>query len=116
MALKYGDAVVLLQKRPDGTVSRVNAIVLDSIVHTPRTADRKVIEGAPAEEHLDVMFPRELPDGHTPKTREPGAIFQPAYDVRAWRDDLYIGWQWSPGNMPKPAAKAKAEPKTDPAA
>ncbi len=89
MALKYGDAVVLVKKSPDGlSETRVNAIVLASSAHAPTTHDRKVIKvdgkPLPPEEHLDVAFARPMPDGHALKSHDLGLVFQPAYDVQPY--------------------------------
>jgi hypothetical protein len=97
MALKYGDAVILVKKSGDGEIHRLNAIVLGVSVHAPISADRKVIKklGKPldAEEHLDLAFARQMPPGHALKSHDLGLVFQPAYDVRPWSPDLYIGWE-----------------------
>ena len=107
MSLVYGDNVVLVKKSPDGTIRRVNAIVLASSMHVPRTVDHKAIPDAALEEHLDLMFPRIMPDGHAPKSRAAEDIFQPAYDQRPWQDGLWSGWQ--PGCV-TPVAPAPAPP------
>jgi hypothetical protein len=97
MALKYGDAVILVKKSGDGEIHRLNAIVLGVSVHAPISADRKVIKklGQPldAEEHLDLAFARQMPPGHALKSHDLGLVFQPAYDVRPWGEGLYIGWE-----------------------
>ena len=98
MALKYGDAVVLVKKSPDGlSETRVNAIVMASSAHAPTTHDRKVIKvdgkPLPPEEHLDVAFARPMPDGHALKSHDLGQVFQPAYDVRHWQEDVALGWE-----------------------
>jgi hypothetical protein len=106
MALKYGDAVILVKKSSDGEIHRLNAIVLGVSVHAPISADRKVIKklGKPldAEEHLDLAFARQMPPGHALKSHDLGLVFQPAYDVRPWGEDLYIGWQYADGNESNP--------------
>ena len=116
MALKYGDAVVLVKKSPDGlSETRVNAIVMASSAHAPTTHDRKVIKvdgkALPPEEHLDVAFARPMPDGHALKSPDLGQVFQPAYDVRPYGEGVALGWEL-PGSdkpatvkAPKPPAK-----------
>ena len=110
MALKYGDAVVLVKKSPDGkSETRVNAIVMASSAHAPTTHDRKVIKvdgkALPPEEHLDVAFARPMPDGHALKSHDLGQVFQPAYDVREWQEGVALGWELPAG---RPAAQVKA--------
>lgn len=93
--MKYGDAVVFVQKQGDGSLRRVNAIVLASSVHGAVTADRKPVLGSPKEEHLDLAFPvmSLVPDGQVLKTRNLEEIFRPAYDVRPWADGAWVGWE-----------------------
>jgi hypothetical protein len=96
---KYGDSVILVKKAADGTVSRLNAIVLASAFHSPSGADRKVIkvngEALPARLHLDLAFadPGLVPPGQTLKTRDVALIFRHAYDVPEWEASRWIGFE-----------------------
>lgn len=92
--MKYGDAVVYVQKSSDGTVRRFNAIVLGSSLHVPVTQDRKPVAGADKEEHLDLAFPvlSLAPNGGL-KTRSLEEIFRPAYDVRKMVDGAWVGFE-----------------------
>ena len=112
MALKYGDAVVLVKKSPDGlSETRVNAIVMDSSAHAPTTHDRKVIKvdgkPLPPEEHLDVAFARPMPDGHALKSHDLGQVFQPAYDVRPYGKGMALGWETLNPAKPEPPPQKK---------
>ena len=120
MALKYGDAVVLVKKSPDGlSETRVNAIVLASSAHAPTTHDRKVIKvdgkPLPPEEHLDVAFARPMPDGHALKSHDLGLVFQPAYDVQPYGVTVpsivgvALGWEL-PGSGKPATVKAPKPP------
>lgn len=98
--MKYGDAVVLVQKNPDGTLRRGNAIVLASSLHVPTTADRKPVLGADKKpvdpvEHLDLAFPVPslAPDGGAPKTRNMDEIFRPAHDVPPYVEGAWVGYE-----------------------
>lgn len=94
--MKYGDAVVLVQKNhSDGSLRRLNAIVLASSLRVPTTADRKAIEGAEKTEHLDIAFPVPtlVPDGGVLKTRDTGEIFRPSYDVGPYVDGAWLGYE-----------------------
>ena len=93
MALKYGDAVVFVKKSPDGSLRRVNAIVLNSTSHAPRSLDGKLIKDAADEEHLDLAVPKFYPDGHPVKTRVLDSVFENAADQRPWKDGLWCGWE-----------------------
>ena len=113
MALKYGDAVVLVKKSPDGlSETRVNAIVMASSAHAPTTHDRKVIKvdgkPLPPEEHLDVAFARPMPDGHALKSHDLGQVFQPAYDVRPYGEGVALGWETLNPARPDPPSQQKA--------
>lgn len=89
----YGDIVVYVQKQPDGTLRRSNAIVLASSLQRPTAANRAVIEGAPVEEHLDLAFPAlVVPPGAVLKTRNFDEIFRPVYSARKYSDGLASGW------------------------
>lgn len=88
--MKYGDAVVLVQKSAvDGSLRRLNAIVLDSRVHDHVRADRKLV--AKDVEHLDLAFP--VPAEATPKTRNFDEIFRPAHDVPPFVDGAWVGYE-----------------------
>jgi hypothetical protein len=96
MILKYGDAVVLVQKSPDGkTISRVNAIVLRSVMQPPNVARSRALKDhkgqLPAGEYVDLVYPRESP--FEPKTNNLDAIFQFAHMVGQWEDGKWIGWE-----------------------
>lgn len=93
--MKYGDAVVLVQKNPDGTVRRGNAIVLASSLHVPTTADRKPVKDADASDHLDLAFPVPtlVPDGAAPKTRNVDELFRLAYDVAPYVEGAQVGYE-----------------------
>lgn len=102
----YGDAVVFVQKQPDGSLRRSNAIVLASSLHSPTGPDRKPLKDAdgvvlPKEEHLDLAFAvlSLAPEGQVLKTRNMDEIFRPAYDVRPAVDGAWVGWE----EMPQPA-------------
>jgi hypothetical protein len=105
MPLKYGDSVVLIQKSPDG-YRRVNAIVLASHFqpkNVTRAAALKNDKGIlPEGEYLDLEFPRALPEGQRPKSRDD--VFQPAYTVPPFVAGAAIGWR----AIPVPDAKLKA--------
>ena len=111
MALKYGDGVTLVQKARDGSLTRVQAIVLAMSEMTPTSADRKPLTDAAGEKlapqpHVDLAFPRLglAPHGQTLKTRDPEIIFQLAYAVAPWADGLWIGYE-EPVKAPEPAAE-----------
>jgi hypothetical protein len=101
MAYKFGDVVVLNKKSPDGSLRRVNAIVIASAV---QSADAKLLTGLrdhrgallPAGEYLDLAFPREYPEGHLIKTRDMESLFQPAYHVAPWKEGAHVGWESAP--------------------
>lgn len=100
MSLKFGDAVILVQKSGDGTISRTNAIVLGSRIqpfnvnraHALKDDSRKPL---PEGEYLDLAYPNLglAPEGTTLKTRTPDVIFRLAYDVHVWSEELWIGWE-----------------------
>ena len=111
MASKFGDAVTLVQKSRDGTFSRVNAIVLASVIQDAARPHLKAQDGKflPAGEYLDLAVPRQFPDGHAPKARDMDSLFRPAYSVAPWVSGAWIGWQ--PGSAtavaPTPAPSAE---------
>jgi hypothetical protein len=107
MALKYGDVVVKVQKSrgKDGEVivTRVNAIVLSSVLKQPLGADRKPQTDAAGKklapvEHIDLAFPDPglVPEGQSLKTRNVDSIFRLAYDVKPWAEDAQIGFELGP--------------------
>lgn len=93
--MKYGDRVTLVQKNTDGSLRRLNAIVLASSTHTPLTHDRKVVKDAKPCLHIDLAYavPTLVPDGGVLKTRNMEEIFRPAYDVAPYLDDAWIGYE-----------------------
>lgn len=93
--MKYGDAVVFVQKQVDGSIRRANAIVLASRIYAPIGQDRKPVAGASKEEHVDLAFPvlSLAPEGHVLKTRNLEEIFRPAYDVRQYVDGAWVGFE-----------------------
>lgn len=98
MALKYGDAVTLVKKSPDGkTFSRVNATVIRSAIQpakVKRSQALKDVTGALAEgEYLDLLFPREQPVGLIVKSLAPEEIFQKALVVAPFTEGSTIGWE-----------------------
>lgn len=96
--MKYGDRVILVQKSTDGSLRRLNAIVLASTVHIPLTHDRKPLKDAEACAHVDIAFavPTLVPDGGVLKTRDTGEIFRPAYDVAPYTEGAWIGYEVDP--------------------
>jgi hypothetical protein len=101
MPLKYGDSVILIQKSPDGTLRRVNAIVLESRTQPPNATRPQGLRNSQGAllaegEYLDVHFPDPslVADGRVLKTRAPEVIFRPAYSVPPWKDGAWIGWQY----------------------
>ena len=80
---KYGDSVILVKKAADGTVSRLNAIVLASAFHSPSGADRKVIkvngEALPARLHLDLAL--DLPVLPPVPLRDAAQVLEVALDL-----------------------------------
>ena len=93
MAKSYGDAVVLVRKSRDGSIERLNAIVLATSTHTPITLDRKPVKDADPGEHLDIAYAVQTPTGQPPKTRDMGEIFRPAYDVAPYVEDAWVGYE-----------------------
>src|SRR5208283_3477684 len=97
MSLKYGDAVVLVQKRPDGTVHRVNAIVLHSVVQPPNVHRSKALRDhkspLPEGEYLDLAFPREVVEGQQFKPQSIYSAFSGAVCVPQYKDGATIGWE-----------------------
>ncbi len=97
MSLKYGDAVVLVQKRPDGTVHRVNAIVLHSVVQPPNVHRSKALRDhkgpLPEGEYLDLAFPREVVEGQQFKPQSIYSAFSGAVCVPQHKDGATIGWE-----------------------
>lgn len=100
--MKYGDAVVLVQKSPgDGSVSRTNAIVLASTVQSEeRTHAMKDHRGATVAdgEYLALAYPNLglVPEGQVLNTRTPEVIFKLTYDTPRWKDGAWIGWEPAP--------------------
>jgi hypothetical protein len=101
MALKYGDAVVLVRKSRDvdgkDSISRVNAIVLASATQPPNANRRGALKNhkgvLPHGEYLDLAFPTELPEGQLLTSRSADHIFRFAYAVPEWDGDGNIGWE-----------------------
>ena len=58
MALKFGDAVTLVQKSRDGTFSRVNAIVLASVIQDAARPHLKAQDGKFLDSFRMVTHPR----------------------------------------------------------
>lgn len=104
MPLKYRDVVSLVQKSRDGTLTRVNAIVLASTVQPANVNRHQALKhrGAvlPAGEYLDLAFPRDLAV-HQLKASDMGAVFQKAYVVPRWTEGAQIGWE--PAGLPSHA-------------
>jgi len=99
MPHKYRDAVTLVQKWPDGSITRVNATVLNSHVQSA-TSTVKLRNNSgvlPDGEFLDLVFPRELPEGHSPKSIHLGDLFKHAGLVPAYVDGANIGWEPTDG-------------------
>ena len=94
MALKFKDAVLYVTKSPDGTISRVNAIVLRSALHAPIGVDRRPIKDVPEEEHVDLAFPASTVQ---PKSNDVDGIFRVAVAQRRFVDGLSSGWENEPG-------------------
>lgn len=101
MSLKYGDAVILIQKSRDGdkdVLRRVNAIVLHS-ASQPENATRstglKSSSGALLSqgEYLDLTYPDPGLDGQSISSRSTDQIFRRAYTVAPWQKGAWIGWQ-----------------------
>lgn len=98
--MKYGDVVVLVQKNgSDGSLRRLNAIVLASANHAPNVLGKPASDvkklHADAVEHLDLAFavPTLVPDGGVLKTRNLEEIFRPAFTVAPYVADAWIGWE-----------------------
>lgn len=93
--MKYGDAVVFVQKQVDGSIRRANAIVLASRIYAPIGQDRRPVAGADKEEHVDLAFPvlSLAPEGYVLKTRNLEEIFRPAYDVRQYVEGAWVGFE-----------------------
>lgn len=93
--MKYGDAVTFVQKSSDGTVRRLNAIVLATAAHVALTADRKPVPDADASEHLDIAFPVPtlVPEGQVLKTRNVEEVFRLAYDVAPYVEGAWVGYE-----------------------
>ncbi len=90
----YGDAVVLVRRGSDGTVTRTNAIVLASRIRLRTTLDRKPVPETDPVEHLDVAYPElsAAPKGVL-RTSNMEDIFRPAYNVAPWEDGQWIGYE-----------------------
>jgi hypothetical protein len=97
MSLKYGDAVVLVQKWPDDTVHRVKAIVLHSVVQPPNVHRSKALRDhkgpLPEGEYLDLAFPREVVEGQQFKPQSIYSAFSGAVCVPQYKDGATIGWE-----------------------
>ena len=97
MSLKFGDSVVLVQKSSDGKIRRTNAIVLASVVQPSNVDPRQALRDhrgiLPAGEYLDVIFPRQFPNGNPPKSSDLDVLFQRAVQVGQWKADAWIGWE-----------------------
>ena len=114
MSHEYGDSVVLIKKSPDGSIRRVNAIVLSSVSQvamtpsTPRSHALRDSKGTvlPEGEYLDVMYPREF-DGQPPKSLALDLIVQKAHSVPPWVEGAWIGWQ---GDSTGPAPPSDLSP------
>jgi hypothetical protein len=106
--LKFGDAVVLVQKSRDGEISRVNAIVLHSVVQpdgaeefSPKEAEvQRALKAAngkplPGGEYVDLAFPNLglTPQGQPLTTRSVELIFKLAYTVAPWNEGAWLGWE-----------------------
>lgn len=93
--MKYGDRVTLVQKSTDGSLRRLNAIVLATARHIPLTHDRKPVQDAGPSDHVDLAFPVPtlVPDGAVLKSRDTGEIFRIAYDVAPYADGAWIGYE-----------------------
>ena len=104
MAHQYRDAVVLIQKSRDGTLTRVNAIVLASTVQPANVNRHHALKSSgavlPAGEYLDLAYPRDLA-GHQLKSSDMDAVFQKAYHVPRWSEGSWIGWE--PVGLPSPS-------------
>jgi hypothetical protein len=109
--LKFGDAVVLVQKSRDGEISRVNAIVLHSVVQpdgaeefSPKEAEvQRALKAAngkplPGGEYVDLAFPNLglTPQGQPLTTRSVELIFKLAYTVAPWKEGAWLGWEAGP--------------------
>jgi hypothetical protein len=92
MSHAYGDAIVYVQKQPDGTVRLTNAIVLASTNQAPTDINRRAIKGAAFEEHIDLAFPVRLAPGTLLKTRAADEIFRPAFSVKQFTPDAWTGF------------------------
>lgn len=97
MSLAFGDAVVLIQKSPDGSIRRVNATVLASVVQPSNINPRHALKDhrgvLPEGEYLELLYPRSFPNGQPPRTRDLDSLFQRAVSVPIWRDGAWIGWE-----------------------
>jgi hypothetical protein len=91
MALKFGDVVNYVTKSPDGTVNRVNAIVLRSAIRAPIGHDRRLIKDAPEEEFIDLGF---VVAQQSPKSNDVDGILRFAGSQRQWGENLVTGWEY----------------------
>lgn len=100
MPLKFGDAVVLVQKSPDGIVRRVNAMVLTSAVQPSNPNPSQALKDHKGVldpgEYLGLIFPRAFPEGQVPKTSDLDVLFQRTVGTGPWKDGAWIGWESSP--------------------
>lgn len=97
MPLKFGDAVVLVQKSPDGVVRRVNAMVLTSAVQPSNPNPSQALKDHKGVldpgEYLGLIFPRAFPEGQVPKTSDLDVLFQRTVGTGPWKDGAWIGWE-----------------------
>jgi len=99
MALKFGDAVVLVKKSPEGKVTRVNAIVIAGVVQPPGVHGSKALKNhagvLPEGEYLDLAYPvPELADsGLAPTTRDLDVLFRKTAATPPYVDGAWIGWE-----------------------
>lgn len=96
--MKYGDAVVLVQKSPDGVTSRVNALVLAGVVQVKDASARNPLTlknhagVLPQGEYLDLLFLPPVQNGVRLKTNGSEAL-RNANAVPVWTEGAWIGWE-----------------------
>lgn len=102
MPQKFGDGVTLIQKSPDGSLTRVSAIVLASRIQPDgaETLNPKQVELAkaikdhngpkPGGEYLDLAIPT-VTLGQT--VNDLSVLFRRGYAVPEWYDGSWIGWE-----------------------
>src|ERR1700690_81009 len=99
MTLKFGDDVTLVKKSPDGTITRVNAIVIASVVQQPGVHRSKALRTQsgvlPEGEYLDLAYPvMELAQtGVAPTTRDMDVLFRKTSATPPWKEGSWIGWE-----------------------